>query len=101
MTRPLRFHPLVARDVRRARQWYDEIAAELGESFREIVDARFDDIERRPRHFPTAFGDVRFAKLKRFPYIILFRELDEHVHVLGVFHGSSDPAKWQERSGAS
>ena len=40
----LRFHPLVASDLRDAIAWYDEISVELGNRFRETVDARFDHI---------------------------------------------------------
>ena len=101
MTKQLRFHPHVAKDIRDGKRWYADIAPELGESFRDLVDARFDDIADHPEHFPTAFKDVRFAKLKRFPYIILFRESEHEIHVLGVFHGSSDPAKWRGRSAGS
>ena len=97
----LRFHPHVATDIRDGYRWYADISVELGESFRRLVDARFDDIADHPEHFPVAFDDVRFAKMKRFPYIILFRKSETAVYVLGVFHGSSNPAKWRGRSTGS
>lgn len=97
MAKPLRFHPQVADDIRGAQRWYADISEELGDSFRGRLDARFDDIEDHPQHFSAAFDDVRFAQVKRFPYIVLFQELDEDVHVLGVFHGSSNPDKWRAR----
>ncbi len=96
----LRFHPLVAADLSEALQWYDEISIGLGNRFRESVDARFDEIAKHPEQFALAYDDVRFTRLRSFPYIILFRERGIVVHLLGVFHGASDPEKWRERSTA-
>ena len=94
----LRFHPLVASDLSEAIRWYADISVGLGDRFRQMVDARFDDIAAHPERFPRAFGNDRFARLKRFPYLVLFRESTELVFGLGVFHGASDPAKWRRRS---
>ena len=96
----LRFHPSVASDLRDAIRWYDDIASRLGNRFRDLVDARFDDISERPEAFAFAFDDIRFTRIQRFPYIVLFRESGsgDVIHVLGVFHGASDPAKWRQRA---
>ena len=74
MTDPLRFHPLVASDLDGAIEWYDQISVALGNRFREMVDSRFDDIVRSPQSFALAFDEVRFARIQRFPYLVLFRE---------------------------
>jgi len=94
----LRFHPLVTSDLRDAIRWYDGISTRLANRFRDLVDARFDQISERPESFPLAFDDVRFARIQRFPYLLLFRESEDVIHVLGVFHGASDPAKWRRRA---
>jgi plasmid stabilization system protein ParE len=93
----LRFHPLVASDLRRAIRWYDDISVELGNRFRDAVDAQFDGIAAHPERFPRAFDDVRFARTLKFPYLVLFREVPGLIRVLGVFHGASDPTKWRLR----
>ncbi len=36
--------------------------------------------------------------LRRFPYIVVFRELHDAVYVIAVFHTSRDPLVWQRRS---
>lgn len=93
----LRFHPRVVDDLRAAIGWYEGISVELGKRFRSLVDARFDDLLERPESFPTAFDDVRLARVRRFPYLLLFHESGNAIHVLGVFHAASDPAKWRQR----
>ncbi len=98
MTDRLRFHPLVASDLADAIAWYDGISAGIGNRFRERVDSQFDDVLANPEFFGRAFDDVRFARVHRFPYVILFRLIADRVFVLGVFHTASDPKKWRRRA---
>lgn len=97
MAERLRFHPLVPEDLRQAINWFDDISSELGNRFREMVDSGFDDIEASPAVFGQAFDDIRFARVHRFPYLILFREVGQSILILGVFHTASDPEKWRQR----
>ncbi|MEI8373445.1 MAG: type II toxin-antitoxin system RelE/ParE family toxin [Planctomycetota bacterium] len=98
MANRLRFHPAVSSDLTDAIGYYDGISPLLGARFRKMVDARFDRIESHPELFSLAFGDVRFATVRRFPYVILFRQRRETIMVLGVFHGASNPERWRERA---
>jgi len=94
----LRFHVLVRSDLRAAINWYDSISVRLGNQFRAFVNARFDEIEEQPDRFAVAFDDVRITRIKRVPYLILFRKRQGFIQVLGVFHAASDPQKWRQRS---
>jgi plasmid stabilization system protein ParE len=100
MARQLRFHPAVIPDLSEAIHWYDERSLGLGDRFRAAVDARFDDVLNAPELFSRAFDDldVRFARIRRFPYLVLYRIHGDTVFVLGVFHSASDPAKWRRRA---
>ena len=92
------FHPLVASDLRRAVKGYDAISIALGNRFRKMVDARFDRIESQPEIYPTAFDDVRFTTVQRFPFLVLFRIRPERILILDVFPGASDPRQWRKRA---
>ena len=98
MPEQLRFHSKLVSDLRNASEWYDSISIELGNRFRSHVDSRLDDIAENPDSFGIVFDDFRFARIQRFPYIIIFRNRQYCVHVLGLFHGTSDPEKWHRRS---
>ena len=100
MARRLRFHPLVADDIWAAIDWYEGRSAGLGERFRSAVDGRFDDIIASPEMFPRAFDDAdyRFARIPKFPYLVLFRVRPSAVHVVGLFHSATDPKKWRRRA---
>ena len=98
MTRSnLRFHPQVVQDLQQAFNWYEEQAEGLGGLFYTEVDARFNDIIRQPDIFGRAFDglDYRFARLRKFPYLIIFRLSGSTVEVLGIFHTASNPDKWR------
>ncbi len=100
MARRLRYHPLVADDISAAIDWYEGRSVGLGARFRWAVDTRFDDIVAAPDIFPRAFDDLdfQFARIPKFPYLVLFRVRGEIVYVLGVLHSASDPAKWRRRA---
>jgi toxin ParE1/3/4 len=91
---------LVPEDLIEALDWYDGKSVELGNRFRAAVDAAFDDIEVSPESFPLAFPDlrVRFYRLHRFPYLVLYRVDESAAIVIGVRHGASDPEKWRRRA---
>jgi plasmid stabilization system protein ParE len=101
MAKPLRFHPRIASDLRGAIQWYDDISGELAARFRAAAHSCFDQISDQPGRFPLAFEEVRFARLERFPYLVLFRDRLSSVELIGVFHAASDPEKWRRRASAS
>jgi plasmid stabilization system protein ParE len=54
-------------------------------------------IAETPFAFPRVHGDTRRAVLRRFPYAIYFRILDDDIVILAV-HGRQDPQRWKSRS---
>jgi plasmid stabilization system protein ParE len=99
----LRFTRWVPDDLIEALDWYDSKSTVLGDRFRAAVDAAFTAIEASPESFPYAFSDlrVRFYRIRRFPYLVLYRVRESVVLVISVRHGASDPRKWRERAEAT
>lgn len=97
MAEQLRFHPLVAEDLKAAVGWYDDISPGLGDRFRIAVEQRFDSVAEFPESFGIVFQNARAARISVFPYLLLFEYLMDAVHILGVFHSASNPAKWRGR----
>jgi plasmid stabilization system protein ParE len=78
--------------------WYEGQRTGLGDEF---LDEAGDTIERAatyPDRHPVAFGDVRRAVLRRFPYSVYFRERGKALVVLAVFHGRRNPIAWKRRA---
>jgi hypothetical protein len=64
MASELRFHPLVAMDLKAAVGWYDEISPALGDRFRASVEQRFDSISLYPESFGIVLADARAARVQ-------------------------------------
>ncbi len=57
----------------------------------------FFRISEHPDWHPAVYGEVRKAAVKRFPYVVLYREDAGEIVVIAVFHTARDPAIWQAR----
>ncbi|WP_183259483.1 type II toxin-antitoxin system RelE/ParE family toxin [Bradyrhizobium sp. CIR48] len=85
-------------DLVGAVSWYDSHAPHVVPQFRDALRSALIRIAEHPKQFPPAYKDTRRALLRRFPYIVVFRELNDVVYVVAVFHTSRDPMVWQRRS---
>lgn len=97
MIRKLRFHPDVPGDLVSALNYYEQISPKLADRFRENIDQKFDQIVERPESFPTDVEAIRFAKIKRFPYLIFFVVKEKTVLVIAILHGAMNPQAWRTR----
>ena len=84
-------------DVDRAREWYDEQQAGLGDQFFDDVVATFRAIEAMPLRFREVQADVRRASLSRFPYAVYFFVDANIVAILTVVHHRQNPKIWRDR----
>jgi plasmid stabilization system protein ParE len=85
------------KDIAEAQDWYKHEGPALAASFREELDRQFAGVLWRPAQFPFARAEVRRAKLRRFPYSLLFRVMSDGIYVIACFHSSRDPDIWQRR----
>jgi hypothetical protein len=89
--------PAARSEIIEAQTWYEEEAIGLGALFRAEVDRQASRIIANPQQFPLMLADIRRARLRRLPYGLFFRPLDDAIYVIAYFHSSRDPAIWQSR----
>ena len=89
-----------AADAEQAAEWYEERRRGLGGEFTRAVRAALAGIARQPLRFPVATGEVRRARVRRFPYVIFFVPELERTIVLAILHGRRDPQVWRSRADA-
>ena len=94
---PVVFRPEAAVDVIEARKWYDNQQAGLGDDFRNALANIVGRIQSMPRMYVIAVENVHRAKLRRFPYLLYYRVLENRIEVLAVLHSSRDPRLWRQR----
>jgi len=96
--RTIIFTPAAREDLIDAQDWYEKEVLGLGPRFRAAVDAAIERISVNPKQFPVVHRNIRRALLRRFPYALMFViEPDDALTVIACFHGSRDPARWQQR----
>jgi plasmid stabilization system protein ParE len=72
--------------------WYESHAPEIVPRFRQSLRVMVQRIAQPSPHH------TRQALLRRFPYLVIFRETGESVFVIALFHTSRDPRIWQQRT---
>jgi plasmid stabilization system protein ParE len=84
-------------DVLEAYRWYERQRAELGVEFRDELEAVLDRIVKTPEAYPVVHRETRRARLRRFPYGVFYRVLDDAIVVIAVMHARRDPSSWKRR----
>jgi plasmid stabilization system protein ParE len=84
-------------EIIEAFDWYENESVGLGIRLQAEIDRQLLRIADHPQQFPKLLGDVRRARLQRFPYGLFFRELGGNVQVIAFFHFSRDPMVWRGR----
>ena len=97
MVRTLRYHPLFDCDVREAAGWYDRRSPGLGDAFVNLVQQTTADVISDPERFAISPSGCRYARVPRFPYVVLFDLANQDLLLLGVLHTARSMEKWRER----
>jgi plasmid stabilization system protein ParE len=85
-------------ELEEAAAWYNDHQRGLGEEFLNEAAEAIDRAAHHPERHPFIFRDVRRTVLRRFPYAIYFRQRDDSLVILAVFHGRRNPLVWKRRS---
>jgi plasmid stabilization system protein ParE len=85
-------------EIENAAAWYEEQSRGLGEEFITEIGDAIEKAAEHPERYPVVFGDRRRTVSRRFPYAVYFRQRQDALVVLAVFHGRRDPAIWRRRT---
>jgi plasmid stabilization system protein ParE len=97
MSLPVILRPEAAQDLQGAKEWYEQQRTGLGLNFANRVGAALDRIGLFPELYGMVWQDVRAAPVRRHPYVIYFRVLEQCVEVLAVLHAHMESSTWQSR----
>jgi hypothetical protein len=70
---------------------YEERSKGLGEIFLDELDKCYKKLRSNPAGSPKIIKNYRQARLKRFPYVVLFEIIKSDIIVLSVFHTRRNP----------
>jgi plasmid stabilization system protein ParE len=92
MRRRLRYSPAYIQELQSAIDWYAKSSARVVNEFCVTVKATIRSIAKNAERFSRVRpeGETRFARLGRFPWLILFRIRRGFVVIGGIVHGARD-----------
>lgn len=70
----------------------------LGEEFLVEVSTVVESLVAYPERHPMVYRETRRANLRRFPYSLFYRIIDDEVVVVACIHGRRHPRLWQSRN---
>jgi plasmid stabilization system protein ParE len=85
-------------DIDAAYTWYEAQRQGLGDRFLDALYAVVSNIRDYSQIFGVIRGDIRAATLKRFPYVVYFRDRGADILVIAVQHGRRSSRAWQRRA---
>jgi plasmid stabilization system protein ParE len=89
----IEYHPAVADELEEIRDYYELKSAGLGRDFVNEFEQQLSRIAAMPRRWMCVRGDLRRALMKRFPYVVYFREVNgDRIRVTVVKHERRHPS---------
>ena len=87
------YHPAIARELEEIRNHYEQQSLGLGVDFVNEFERQVLAIATMPGRWMIVRDDTRRALMKRFPYVVFFRAIDEtRIRVTVVKHEKRHPA---------
>jgi plasmid stabilization system protein ParE len=91
------FHPEAATELHGGLAWYAARSTKVAGQFLVELDRALTVILESPRSWERVIGPWRRYPLRRFPFLIYFRETDSGIEIIAVAHGRRRPGYWQDR----
>jgi plasmid stabilization system protein ParE len=93
----VQIHPEALAEAEAAVAWYvarsERAAARFLAELREAIAV----LAAQPSRFPAFAHQTRRVVLRRFPYIVVFRETSATLQIIAIAHGRRKPGYWQDR----
>ena len=95
--RRFRFRPEALAEFEEAVDYYLELSPEVASRFVDAFEAAVDYARQNPQAVVRVKGGTRRCNLRRFPYALIFRLVDDVIEIIAVMHARREPEYWQTR----
>ena len=96
--KPVEFHPEALAEAEAVVAWYRERSYRAAEAFIDELTKTIATIAEAPQRWPIFEGGCRRMALRRFPYLVIYREKPLSIEILAVAHGRRRPGYGRTRS---
>jgi toxin ParE1/3/4 len=87
----IEYHPAASGELNQAARYYEQQSAGLGHEFLNEFEFCVRQISDMPTRWMMVEHDVQRALMKRFPFCIYFRSLDDRLRITVVKHVKRHP----------
>jgi toxin ParE1/3/4 len=84
-------------ELRETVEYYEDKRPGLGFDFAREVEGSIESMRRFPERWPLRSDGTRRYLLQRFPYIVVYVFLNDHVWIIGLAHCKRRPGYWSRR----
>jgi plasmid stabilization system protein ParE len=92
-----RFRPEALAEFEEAVSYYLDLSPDVASRFVDAFEAAIDFVRESPQAAARVRGDVRRWNLRRFPYALIFRTVDDVIEIIAVMHARREPEYWQSK----
>jgi plasmid stabilization system protein ParE len=97
-TKPVEFHDDASAEYDTAFDWYLERSPDAAVDFDKEVSRALADIASAPRRWAIGAFSTRRYLLRRFPYLLIYRERGSGgIQIVALAHTSRKPGYWKKR----
>ena len=84
-------------EARAVQRWYADRSLLAARAFIAELDRAIELIGQNPSAWPTYVHGTRRYLLRRFPFSVVYLELDGEVEIVAIAHGRRRPGYWRGR----
>ncbi len=92
------FHPEAEAEFFQAIDFYESRCPGLGYDFLIEVHRTIETILSFPKAWPNIENDIRRCLVGRFPYGVIYSQVENIIYVLAVMHLHRNPDHWKDRA---
>jgi plasmid stabilization system protein ParE len=97
MNKPLFFLEDAVAEGRNAWEWYKDRSPKAAQRFQDALDKGMEEIQENPARWPSYLHGTQFYLIRRFPYLIVFREASTTIEIIAVAHTHRKEGYWKRR----
>ncbi|MGL6094745.1 MAG: type II toxin-antitoxin system RelE/ParE family toxin [Fimbriiglobus sp.] len=96
--KPAEIHREAEAEFLEALGYYDNQKPGLALVFRSAFESAVQTVRENPTMYAVEVEpDIRFCPLRKFPYNLVYMNLDRRVYILAVSHNKRRPGYWMHR----
>lgn len=95
---PVYIHPDALTEAEAATDWYARHSRKAAQAFVTELGYTIHSISEDSSRFPRGEFGTRTALLRKFPYLVVFRQSGAGLQIVAVAHGRRRPGYWRDRA---